>query len=100
MTTADTFQDFKKANGVVVIGYLATDDKESHEKVLSLANAMRDDFLFGITSDEALANLERVSFPSLAVYKSFDDESRVSSNLPMIAASWLLLLGSWLTSGR
>jgi protein disulfide-isomerase A1 len=75
--TTSTFQDFKKANKVVIIGYLSPDDHESYEAFTSLAKDMKDDFLFGMTSDQSLIQTEKVKIPSLVVYKNFDEEKRI-----------------------
>ena len=68
-----TLDDFKTADKVVLVGYFAADDKTSNETFTAAANALRDDYLFGATSDEALAKAEGVKQPSIVLYKSFDE---------------------------
>ncbi|KAF4587668.1 protein disulfide isomerase [Ophiocordyceps camponoti-floridani] len=69
----DTLEDFKTADKVVVIAYLAADDKESNASFSAVADSMRDEYMFGGVNDEALAEAEGVKFPSLVLYKSFDE---------------------------
>jgi protein disulfide-isomerase A1 len=71
--TADSLEDFKNANDVVVVGYFAPDDKASHKAFTSLANSMRDDYPFGVVEDDALAKAEKINIPGVAVYKIFDE---------------------------
>jgi len=68
-----TIEDFKTADKVVLVGYFAADDKASNETFTAAANGLRDNFLFGATSDAALAKAEGVTQPSIVLYKSFDE---------------------------
>jgi protein disulfide-isomerase A1 len=68
-----TIEDFKTADKVVLVAYFAADDKTANETFNSVANGLRDDFLFGATSDEALAKDAGVKQPSIVLYKSFDE---------------------------
>jgi protein disulfide-isomerase A1 len=69
----DTLEEFKTADKVVLVAYFAADDKASNETFTSVANGLRDNYLFGATSDAALAKAEGVKQPGLVLYKSFDD---------------------------
>ncbi|OAK95255.1 protein disulfide isomerase [Phaeosphaeriaceae sp. SRC1lsM3a] len=71
--TKDTLEEFKTADKVVLVAYFAADDKASNETFTSVANGLRDNFLFGATNDAALAKAEGVEQPGLVLYKSFDD---------------------------
>ena len=68
-----TLEDFKTADKVVLVGYFASDDKASNETFTAVANSLRDNYLFGATSDAALAKAEGVKQPSIVLYKSFDE---------------------------
>lgn len=68
-----TLQDFKTQDNVVLVGYFAADDKASNATYNKVADSLRDNYLFGATSDAALAEAEGVSFPSIVLYKSFDE---------------------------
>jgi protein disulfide-isomerase A1 len=71
--TKDTLEEFKTADKVVLVAYFAADDKASNETFASVANGLRDNYLFGATNDAALAKAEGVKQPGLVLYKSFDD---------------------------
>jgi protein disulfide-isomerase A1 len=71
--TKDTIEEFKTADKVVLVAYFAADDKASNETFTSVADGLRDSYLFGATSDAALAKAEGVEQPALVLYKSFDD---------------------------
>lgn len=71
--TKDTIEEFKTADKVVLVAYFAADDKASNETFTSVANGLRDSFLFGATNDATLAKAEGVKQPGLVLYKSFDD---------------------------
>ncbi|CAO2656177.1 Nn.00g049800.m01.CDS01 [Neocucurbitaria sp. VM-36] len=71
--TKDTLDEFKTADKVVLVAYFAADDKASNETFTSVANGLRDNYLFGATNDAALAKAEGVKQPGLVLYKSFDD---------------------------
>ncbi|KAL3418990.1 protein disulfide isomerase [Phlyctema vagabunda] len=75
--TEDTFDDFKKADKVVLVGYFAADDKTSNEIFTAAAEKLRDTFPFGASNDAALAKAEEVTFPSVVLYKSFDEGKSV-----------------------
>lgn len=71
--TSDTLEEFKTQDNVVLVAYFAADDKTSNETFSGVADSMRDDFLFGATSEVALAEAAGVKQPGLVVYKNFDD---------------------------
>jgi protein disulfide-isomerase A1 len=77
--TKTTIEEFKTADKVVLIAYFAADDKASNETFTSVANGLRDNYLFGATNDAALAKAEGVKQPGLVLYKSFDDGKDVFS---------------------
>lgn len=74
---ADSIEDFKTADKVVVVAYIASDDKDSNETFASVASGLRNDFLFGATSDEKLAESAEVKQPSIVLYKSFDEGKNI-----------------------
>lgn len=65
--------EFKTADKVVMVGYFAADDKTSNATFTEVADALRDSFLFGATSDAALAKAEGVTQPAIVLYKTFDE---------------------------
>ena len=71
--TPETLEEFKTADKVVLVGYFAADDKASNESFAAVADASRDDYLFGATSDASLAKAEGVKQPAIVLYKDFDE---------------------------
>ncbi|KAF7870116.1 uncharacterized protein EAF02_009306 [Botrytis sinoallii] len=71
--TKDTLEDFKTADKVVLVAYFDAEDKTSNATFNTVAEKLRDDYLFGASNDAALAKAEGVSFPSVVLYKSFDE---------------------------
>ncbi|POR34254.1 Protein disulfide-isomerase [Tolypocladium paradoxum] len=69
----DSLEDFKTADQVVLVAYIAADDKASNETFTAVAESLRDDYLFGGVNDAAVAEAEGVNFPSIVLYKSFDE---------------------------
>lgn len=71
--TKASIDEFKSADKVVLVAYFAADDKASNETFTSVANGLRDNYLFGATNDAELAKAEGVKQPALVLYKSFDE---------------------------
>ncbi|KAI9642259.1 protein disulfide-isomerase precursor [Ciborinia camelliae] len=72
-----TLEDFKTADKVVLVAFFDAEDKTSNATFDAVAQKLRDDFLFGASNDAALAKAEGVTFPSLVLYKSFDEGKTV-----------------------
>ena len=71
--SAESLEEFKTADKVVLVAYFDKDDKSSNATFTEVAEELRDSFLFGATSDAALAKAEGVKQPGIALYKSFDE---------------------------
>lgn len=77
LLTSETLEEFKTADKVVVVAYIAADDKASNQTYTALADSLRDDFIFGASNDAALAKAEGAKQPSVVVYKDFDEGKNV-----------------------
>lgn len=77
--TKETIEDFKTADKVVLVAYFEADDKASNATFTTVAEKLRDSYLFGAVNDAELAKAEGVSFPSVVLYKSFDEGKSVFS---------------------
>lgn len=77
IVTKDTIEDFKKSDNVVLVAYFDATDKTSNETFSAVADALRDNFLFGATNDAALAEAEGVKAPAVVLYKQFDEGKTV-----------------------
>ncbi|KAI1368824.1 thioredoxin-like domain-containing protein [Xylaria arbuscula] len=76
---AETLEDFKTADKVVLVAYTDASDKASSEVYNTIAEKFRDNYLFGATNDAALAKAEGVTAPAIVLYKSFDEGKAVFS---------------------
>jgi protein disulfide-isomerase A1 len=77
LLTKDTLEEFKTADKVVLVAYLAADDKASNETFTAVAESLRDTYLFGGVNDAAVAEAEGVTAPAIVLYKSFDEGKNV-----------------------
>ncbi|RDL34741.1 Protein disulfide-isomerase [Venustampulla echinocandica] len=75
--TVDTVEDFKTQDKVVLVAYFAADDKSSNATYTEVAEKLRDSYLFGASNDADLAKAEGVEFPSLVLYKTFDEPTTI-----------------------
>jgi len=73
IVSADTIEDFKKSDNVVLVAFIEATDKASNETFSSVADSLRDNYLFGATNDAALAEAEGVTAPAIVLYKQFDE---------------------------
>lgn len=73
----DTIEDFKGADKVVLIAYFDKDDKDSNATYSQVAESLRDNYLFGATSDAKLAEAAGVKAPAIVLYKTFDEGKNV-----------------------
>ena len=69
----DTLEEFKTADKVVIVGFFDAKDTKSNTTFDDIAESMRDNFLFGATSDAKLAEVEGVKQPGVVLYKQFDE---------------------------
>jgi len=73
LLTPDTLEEFKTADKVVLVAYIDKDDKASNQTYTATAESLRDEYIFGATSDAALADAEGVKQPAIVLYKDFDE---------------------------
>ncbi|EPQ30820.1 uncharacterized protein PFL1_01719 [Pseudozyma flocculosa PF-1] len=71
--TADSITEFKGKDKVVAIAYLSDKDAADLEVITKVAEAHRDDYLFGVAHDESLAKAAGVTAPALVLYRKFDE---------------------------
>lgn len=71
--TADSYADFKSKDRVVAIAYLDSSDKAHLDAVNAVANNLRDNYLFGVVHDAAVAEKAGVTAPAFVVYRQFDE---------------------------
>lgn len=77
--TKDTFETFSTSDKVVAIAFFDKDDTKSNTTFYELASVLREDYLFGATSDPELIEAQGVKTPGLTVFKTFDDGKDIFS---------------------
>ena len=77
LLTTETIEEFKTADKVVLVAFFEADDKHSNTTYSETAESLRDNYLFGATSDAALAKAEGVKVPGIVLYKTFDEGKNV-----------------------
>lgn len=73
----ENLEEFKTMDKVVIIGYIGSDEKEANSVFTSFAESQRDNYLFAVSDDPAIAKAEGVSQPSIVLYKDFDEKKVV-----------------------
>ncbi|KAG1783287.1 thioredoxin-like protein [Suillus placidus] len=71
--TASNLAEFQKADKLVVLAYVSSTTKAPAPEFSATADKLRDEFLFGITSDAAAIAAAGVTPPAIVVYRSFDE---------------------------
>jgi protein disulfide-isomerase A1 len=71
--TPETIEDFKTSDNVVLVAYYDAADKTSNDIFATVAETLRDNYLFGATNDAALAEAAGVKQPGIVLYKKFDE---------------------------
>ncbi|TFK55920.1 protein disulfide isomerase [Heliocybe sulcata] len=71
--TATNHEDFKKADRVVVVLYASSTSAAPVPEFSATANKHRDDFLFGLSTDDSVIETVGLSPPAIVVYRQFDE---------------------------
>ena len=71
--TKDNFEEFKKADKIVAVAFVASNTDVPAPEFSSTANKHRDDYLFGLSVDKEVAEAAGVTPPAIVVYRSFDE---------------------------
>jgi len=71
--TADGFEEFKKSDKVVVVGFFGDATSEAYKTFSSVADELRDDMSFGASVDADLAKANDATAPAIILYRSFDE---------------------------
>jgi len=84
--TATNHEEFKAADNLVVVAYLASSTDAPAPAFSATAEKHRDDFLFGLSTDKDAIAAAKVTPPAVVVYRSFDEPSIVYP-FPILDAS-------------
>jgi protein disulfide-isomerase A1 len=71
--TASSIEEFKKADKLVVLAYLSSSTDTPAPEFSATADAHREDYLFGITTDKDAIEAAGITPPAIVVYRSFDE---------------------------
>lgn len=71
--TKENYEDFKKADRIVALAFLPSTTAVPAPEFSSAANKHRDDYLFGLTTDESIAEAAGVTPPAIVVFRNFDE---------------------------
>ncbi|GAA5864888.1 hypothetical protein JCM1840_004939 [Sporobolomyces johnsonii] len=72
VTTAN-HDEFKSADKVVIIAYVDDSDEATKTTFNNFADLYRDDYLFGLSTEPAVAAAANVKAPAVVLYKTFDE---------------------------
>ncbi|KAF8332868.1 thioredoxin-like protein [Cantharellus anzutake] len=82
---SENLEEFKVADKVVVLAYATSTEEAPIPAFSSVAETYRDDYLFGLTTDEAAIKAAGVTPPAIVLYKKFDEADWIRSNaIPLI----------------
>ncbi|CDO75582.1 hypothetical protein BN946_scf184858.g22 [Trametes cinnabarina] len=71
--TKDNFEEFKKADKIVALAILPSPTDAPAAEFSATANKHRDDYLFGLSTDPAVAEAAGVTPPAIVLFRSFDE---------------------------
>ncbi|KAF5864430.1 protein disulfide-isomerase precursor [Aspergillus alliaceus] len=75
--TAENIEEIKTMDKIVVIGYIPSDDQAANDIFTTFAESQRDNYLFAMTNDAAIAKAEGAKQPSIILYKDFDERKAI-----------------------
>jgi protein disulfide-isomerase A1 len=73
VVTGTNHGEFKEADKIVVLAYLESSTESPAPVFAAIAEKHRDDYLFGLSTDSAVATEAVVTPPAVVVYRKFDD---------------------------
>ncbi|CAK5275629.1 unnamed protein product [Mycena citricolor] len=67
------FDEFKMADNIAVVAFVESTTSAPAAAFSKAAEAHRDDYLFGLSTDSSLMSAQKISAPSIVVYRKFDE---------------------------
>ena len=71
--TSENHEEFRKADKLVVIAYLSSPTQLPAPEFSATAEKHRDDYLFGLATDDSVIKAADVTAPAVVVYRSYDE---------------------------
>ncbi|KDQ64544.1 hypothetical protein JAAARDRAFT_118170 [Jaapia argillacea MUCL 33604] len=84
--TAANVDEFQKADKIVAILYASSTSSVPAPEFSATAEKHRDDYLFGVSTDTEVMTAQRITPPTIVVYRSFD-EPKVEYPYPIASAT-------------
>ncbi|KAG5649024.1 hypothetical protein DXG03_000373 [Asterophora parasitica] len=75
--TAANHEEFQGADKLVVVAYVPSSTAEPSPEFSATAEKHRDEYLFGLTTDEAAIKAAGVEAPAIVVYRNYDEPKSV-----------------------
>ncbi|KAH0587623.1 hypothetical protein H2248_006393 [Termitomyces sp. 'cryptogamus'] len=75
--TAANHEEFTKADKLVVVAYLPTSTSHPAPEFSALAETLRNDYLFGSTTDDEAIKAAGVTAPAVVVYRTYDEPQSI-----------------------
>ena len=95
--TKDNFEEFKKADKIVALAFLPSATDAPAAEFSATANKHRDDYLFGLSTDKAVAEAAGVTPPAIVLFRSFDDPQTEFPKFLDHSAGWNMI-GQYINS--
>lgn len=75
-----SIDEFKSCDDVVFIGYISSEDDTARQSFAAVAQKYRQEFSFGLVSDEAVITAGKMEAPIVMCHIIGDDETRSSGS--------------------
>jgi len=75
--TVENFDNFKDSDTVVIIGFFNINNTAEFQTLNTVANSLRDEYIFGQTGLEEVVQKAGVKAPAVVIYKKFDEGKNV-----------------------
>lgn len=81
--TAESLEEFKRTDEVIFLAYLSADDERSREALLEIATQYHEEFTFGLVTDVAVIEAEKVTAPVISCIKPIDNKTHEHHDFAM-----------------
>jgi len=71
--TAENFKEFSASDKVVIIAFLEPESTSDYVVFKAVAEAYRNEYSFGATTDKSLVQKQGIKVPSIVLFKKFDE---------------------------
>ncbi|CAG8638731.1 19997_t:CDS:2, partial [Gigaspora rosea] len=75
--TVDNLDTFKDSDEVIIIGFWDSESQNEHNIFNTVAESLRNDYIFGQTGQKDAATKAEVTTPAVVLYKKFDEGKNI-----------------------